>query len=512
MARWSSVQMASCEWSTDVKRVFLTLIFFMFGQLQTSAALAGNKDASLDTWMDKSLIPVIVSQLQEHPRFKDEVVRFVVLQDGKPTATTNSLALALRDRLQDAVIDQSGVRVGWQVDRQSYDRRHEQGRVDCTTSDVHYYIGLELNELRSGRFSVSVRALDIEQQSWVSGFGENWQGTLSTMQHRAYRQPGSDNAFLGQRTVPFDDNQTDLLAARLAHDLGCSLLREMSGEYVAQISSESSNEPNDTLQLISNNLAEYKALKITPGGSDSNSLIEARAHHIDDDLYQYWVTITPHDADSDMPTISASAYIYLQETFLSATPTRFLETGNDSALLRSLKIVSSNSKSLCKQSGYDRRHIYGREYGPDSGRCFALEAKTSTDAVVFFLYHQLNNGLVRLTGSSCSSRSNARIAREQQPLLYPLAAITSEPLSWLPGKNWESNPDADTFYAIASGDTKAARALSHHLEQLPTRCGQSVRPGLEGEELRLWFNALRDITAHWSSDIEWRSVRVKNVY
>jgi hypothetical protein len=498
-----------------MKPVRHTIAIFLIGQLISSVAIAASNEQSLDSWMDRSLIPAVVSQLQTHPRFSNEVVRFVVMQDGKPAAMTNSLALALRDRLQDAVIDQSGVRVGWQVDRQSFDRRSEQGRVDCTTSDVHYYIGLELEELRSGRFAVSVRALDVEQQSWVSGFGEYWQGTLSTMQHRAYRQPGSDNAFLGQRTVPFDDTQADLLAAKLAHDLGCSLLREMSGEYIAQLARDDSDSSNETLELISNNLAEYHALKILPSGTGANSLIEARAHQVDDDLYQYWVTITPSAADADMPTISASAYIYLEETFLAATPAQLPNANgvaSNSALFHSLKIVSSSNASLCKSSDSDSRQVYGREYGRASGQCFALQAQTNADAVVFFLYHQLSNGLVRLAGRDCASRSDARIARVGQPMSFPLALITSKPLAWLPGKDWVSDPDADTFYAVASSDTKAARALGHHFEQLPTRCGQSVRPGLDGEALRRWFAELRDITEHWSSAIEWRSVRVKNVY
>ena len=140
-------------------------LFVLFGcYLLLPQVAEGKNKPTLDAWMDGELIPSVVTQLASHPRFADEVVRFVIMQDGKPSAMTNSLALALRDRLQDAVIDQSGMRVGWQVDRQKFDRRYEQSRVDCTTSEVHYYIGLELEELRSGRFSVSVRALDVDDQ------------------------------------------------------------------------------------------------------------------------------------------------------------------------------------------------------------------------------------------------------------------------------------------------------------------------------------------------------------
>ena len=499
-----------------MRRFGQTLMILVTSTLALTSVHAASNKPTLDAWVDDSLIPSVVSQLKTHPRFNNEIVRFVVMQDGKPAATTNALALALRDRLQDAVIDQTDIRVGWQVDRQKFDRRSEQSRVDCTTGDVHYYIGLELEELRSGRFTVSVRALDIEQQNWISGFGDYWQGTLTTMQHRAWRQPRSDMAYLGQRTVPFEDTQTDLLAAQLAHDLGCSILRQMSGEYVATLSGNGNS--NETLSLVSNNLADYQALQITSNDTGTNSIIEARAHRVDDDLYQYWVTITPTDPESDMPTISASAYAYLQETFLPAVPATVAhssessEISDNSELIRSLKIVNTNSVSLCQGLVNDSRQVYGHDTNREPGQCLALEAQTGQDAVVFFLYHQLNNGLVRLADRECSSRSSARVARERQPLLLPLAVTTAMSLSWLPGNDWMIEPDADTFYAIASNNTKAARALGHHFEQLPKRCGSSVRPGLEGAELRQWFSELHAIADHWRTDIDWQSVRVKNVF
>jgi len=494
------------------------IVILLVGLLASSAALAASKKPALDDWMESSLIPSVVARLKTHPRFRNEIVRFVVMQDGKPSATTNTLAIALRDRLQDAVIDRSGIRVGWQVDRQNFDRRSEQSRVDCTTSDVHYYIGLELEELGGGRFAILVRALDVDQQSWISGFSEYWQGTLTTMQYRAYRQPASDQAYLGQRTVPFEDSQTDLLAAQLAYDLGCSLLREMSGEYVAQVSGDIRDPSNDTLALVSNNLADYKALKITANSSGTNSIIEARAHQVDNDLYQYWVTITPIAPDSAMPTISASAYIYLPETFLPASPSSYAQATKSSdvtrnaTLIRSLRIVSSNSASLCDTSTNGGRQVYGRNAGRVSRQCFALETRAGQDSVVFFLYHQVNNGLVRLAGQGCSARSDARIARQGEALLFPLSMHSASPPSWLPGKDWMIEPDADTFYAVASSNTKAARALGRHFEQLPMRCGGGVRPGLEGAELRRWFSELDAITQHWRSEIDWRSVRVKNVF
>lgn len=477
-----------------------------------SQAGAANGKATLDDWMDSTLIPSVVSQLRSHPRFQQQIVRFVVMHDGRPAAITNELALALRDRLQDAVLDQSGIRVGWQIDRQHFNRLNEQSQVDCTTSEVHYYIGLELEALRSGRFTVSVRALDVAEQSWVSGFGEFWQGTLTTLQHRAYRQAESDQSYLGQRTVPFAATQTDLLAAQLAHNLGCSLLRQMSGEYVAALSG-SSDASADTLALIGNNLAAYHALQILPDDAAINSIIEAKAHRIDNDLYQYWVTITPLQTDAALPTISASAYIYLADVFLPVAMAEITPNGDlpaASKLISTLEIVRLSNTSLCDATRTHGNYVVGRP--ASATHCFALQAQTQQDSVAFFLYHQLNNGLVRLGDRNCSQRTDARIARHGQLIHFPLPIDTSESASWLPGEGLEFSPNADTFYLVASSNTKAARALARHFEELPQRCGYAVRPGLEGQELRRWFRKFDAIATRWQAEIDWQSLRVRNVF
>jgi len=494
----------------------IVIALLMTGVAIPHAVAAGK--ATLDSWVDSDLIPSVVSQLESHPRFRNAIVRFVVIQDGKPSATTNALAIALRDRLQDAVVDQSSVRVGWQVGREKFDRHYEQNQVDCTTGDVHYYIGLELEELRSGHFSIAVRALDIEEQRWVSGFGEYWQGTLTTLQHRAFRQPDADQAYLGQRTVPFEETQTDLLAAQIANSLGCSLLRQMSGEYVAALSSDESTVASKTLTLVSNNLANYKALQITANDAGINAVIDAKAHHIDEDLYQYWVTITPLRADSDLATITASAYVYMTEKFLPASvenarvASSFDHSLRQTDLLDPLEIVRLQNRSFCDRQPGNSRHVYGRPASSEPAECYALQTQALEDSVVFFLYHQQNNGLVRLSDRDCPPRTNAHVARQGQALQFPLSIDTSGAPTWLPGGDWMLDPDTDTYYAVASSNTKAARALAKHIELLPRRCGVAMRPGMEDARLRRWFRELETIAEHWRSEIDWQSVRVRNVF
>ena len=106
----------------------------------------------------------------------------------------------------------------------------------------------------------------------------------------------------------------------------------------------------------------------------------------------------------------------------------------------------------------------------------------------------------------------ARVARANEEIQHPLPPDVLQSGDWSGADQWSVSPRADTYYVIAATDTKAARALSAHLEQLPQRCTASVRPGLEGDALRRWLEELTAITKHWSPAIDWRSLRVKDVY
>ena len=105
--------------------------------------------------------------------------------------------------------------------------------------------------------------------------------------------------------------------------------------------------------------------------------------------------------------------------------------------------------------------------------CVAMQVKTRQDAVVFFLHHQRNHGLVRLSDRECRQSTEARIARANETVDYalPLLSLTRDALS--PATAWQVDPEADTYYAIAVSDTKAARALfSPHPDRAYGACGQ----------------------------------------
>jgi hypothetical protein len=183
----------------------------------------------------------------------------------------------LRDRLRNSLADVPGIRIAWQPEQSALGTVN--GNIDCAKDDVHYFIGIELTEDRSGSLHVEVRALDIEDKTWVSGFSRSWRGPLSTPQRRLLRQPETDLSFRGHRGAPYEESQTDLLAAHLAHDLGCTLLRQTAAEYVVDAAElEANTNPtsgaSDMLELISNNLADYRAVQYSTTAGSANAVLE----------------------------------------------------------------------------------------------------------------------------------------------------------------------------------------------------------------------------------------------
>ncbi len=488
-------------------------VVLIFASANASAA---SYQADLERWISRDLTPYVIDQLTTQPRFKNEPIRFVVLADENPQSASSKLALSIRDRLRDSLAREAGVHIVWQGDVSLVDAS---SAIDCTKDQVNFYIGVEVVEDRGGLINVDVRALDILEKTWVAGFSKSWRGYLNNAQSRQLNQLEADRTFRGKRDAPFNESQFDLLAAHLAHELGCALLRQTAGEYVVTDSTEKPTDKAEAamLELVSNNLADFRALRFSPAAGDANAVIEGKAHQIDDELYQYWVTITPSEANSNLAVISASAYIRIRDKYAVASliPSVGVPIAkSDIGFLQPLKIVELRDAQSCAagQTDFQSSRVFNGRYSSSAFDCYALTTESSNDSVLFFLNHQLNNGLVRLSGQSCNSRTDARIARTNEPLRFVLPADSLMSDSWSVGDSWKLNPVKDTYYVIAASDTKAARALSQHIRQLPNRCSAAVRNGLEGYELRRWMDQFAAIAEHWKHAVDWQLIRVKNIY
>jgi len=501
-----------------MRLLYATVLGLLFAGYAADGQSA-SRNTDLDSWLTWDLMPYVRQQLTSHPRFRNESFRFVVMQDDSPQSEGSALAISIRDRLRDSLIDVPGIRITWQADQPGVGLAAGFSGLDCTKNQASYFIGIELHERSTGQLNVNVRALDTGERSWVPEFGRDWKGAANDSERRRLRVIEPDPTFRGERYAPWDDSETDLMAAHLAYELGCSLLRQTAGEYVlAEMrSGPQSTTPNPLVELVGNNLAGIPSLQFSSTAESSNATIEGKAHQIDNDLYQYWVTITPKDGTSELIALSADTYIRIPNKYTAATliPEAIYELSRiEDGFLASLRIVQLSHQRMCLS---DSRGVAntansgaGRRYTAED--CYALQLQSNDDAVVFFLNHQLNNGLVRLADNYCSERSTARIAKSNQDLRFPLPLESLRSGSWSVSNSWSLHPEKDTYYALASSNSKAARALARHIEILPSRCSASIRGGLEGAELRRWLEELSEIVDYWESEIDWQSIRVRNVY
>jgi len=489
-------------------------------------------ERNLDRWFDHELVPFVTDQLVEHPRFKGETVMFVVLEDNAPASVSNALTLSLRDRLLDAALNTAGVSIGWRQGGTPAARTTE--AIDCTRDDVHYYIGLELSRHLDGTYGVTVRALDLEDRNWVTGFNKAWKGQLSTVQRRAVRESLDDKTFRGARDVPFAADETDLLAAHLAHELSCALHREITGSYVVatDMDSETADSISATAELVGNNLAGQDALELTNDNERVNALLSGKAHRIDDALFQYWLTVTPTDPDDELSTLSTSAYVLMpgyrladedsgeppaaapdlsdtKPNAMRASAAISIPSASDDPLLGPLKIFESNSSAACGNS--INPDVRRTTYSASQGACSLLAANTRRDGIVFVLEHQANYGMVRLGGPACRERTSPHVVTRGQLMRYPIPYTSLGSSQSRETPEWLVTPDVDTYYAIAITDARAARQFANHFDELPLRCSGSLRPGLTNNALHRWLDEFAMLAARHAGHVDWRAIEVKDV-
>ena len=319
--------------------------------------------------------------------------------------------------------------------------------------------------------------------------------------------------FVGSRDLPFTLAQTDLLASHLAHQLSCTLKKRVEDDYVVSVDliEAPANGLEGTVELISNNLANRQALTLSTEKDATNAILSGKAHRIDGLLHQYWVTVTPSRETEQIAALSASAYVVLPEAVerparrpaappaVAASKPRMpppvsIPNAGNNPLISALQITAPLSRSDCG------RHS-----------CSILQTEARVDSIVFFLEHQANHGLVRLADAECRNRTSARIARSGQALRFPIARTTTSSRNWSETFEWDLAPDLDTYYAVVVTDAKVARRIANHMDRLPMRCSEALRPGLEDRELQSWLNGFAMLTADASEHIDWRAIEVRNV-
>ena len=451
-----------------------SLLIVILALLASSDALA--KPRGAEAWVALTVAPALSRELSTHPRFRGEAIRVVVFEDDRPAASSSVFALSLRDRLANSIFDTPGIRMA--AEREADDR------LDCTRSEVDYFIGLQIAYLGNDEYRIDLRTLDVADKSWVTGFDLTWQGRLSQSQLEDLDKPRTDPWFRGARSAPYADDQADLLAADLARDLACASMRQTHGEYVVLLGADPDDPLASTTELVRNNLASLASLQFTDDPARANAVMHGQSHTVDSGLTQFWTTIAPIETGSELPTLSASAYLRYEPV----EPDPFASLLSTQTVLAGATLVDTDSNGV------------------------AMQARLKRDAVVFFLNHQVSHGLVRLADRDCRSRPGARVLRADDTLQQLLPVMKLEPDAASPIRGWSLQPQADTYYAIAVSDSETAHLLSRLIRELPQRCTRAVRFGLRDAALEHWLARFADIVTGRRAHVDWQAIQVRNVY
>jgi len=448
--------------------------------------------SALDDWVDDDLLPAVDETLTTHARFKGESVRFVVFDDDAPAAASNALAVALRDRLAAAAVASGGIRIA-----SSGNGVLPGQAIDCARADADYLVGVEVSRDIGNAASVVVRALDVRENAWVSGFVFDWHGRLDRGELLAMAAPAVDESRRGARAVPFDAHESDLLARHLAWDIACQSLRETNGDYIvdtATLASETGDPQwQRILELARQHIAAHSAIGLTADGEQTTAKLVGKAHAIGNGLYQYWLTILPADAGADLDTLSASAYVRVG-------PERAMADQPATSVRDALAVPGARN---------DR--VLGPLSVAHGANGDLLRTTARADAIVFSIQFKPGLGMMRLGDRNCNPRTIARIVRAGEQLALPVADRRTGSRDATEILQWRIVPTRNTYFTIAISDSRLARRVASHVDRLPLNCGSSIPAGLRDAALLDWLDRFVELTDDGARHVAWRAIEIRDV-
>ena len=506
---------------------FLFTAFLLTGCTTMSSAPStynDKREQALNEWVDTELAPYLAEQLSSHPRFRGEPVLLVSMSGADVTPDIDELSESIRDQIHSELLNAQGVHLIWRPTVKPWQHHRSLAKVDCDDNrQVHYFIGIDTKLTPEGDLRVAVRALDVEAQSWVSGFGKQWRGDASSRHTRALARRHTDEYLRGLRVLPFEDAQSDLLAAYLATNLSC-LVRQLGTDEILIYPEPLAKSPETlhrTLDLVGNYLARFREVRVTKKRSEANFVLRGEAHDIHDGLYQLWALVESADNGEHLQGADTEAYVKVQPArarpvaattvvpapipsavpVAPSTPSVVPQPLARKTVLSDLRLMRPRHPRVCGSS----RGLPPGSWVPTRyevltpNACFAIEFDIEQDAYVFLLKHDSNGGIERMLSNLCNGYGRA--FSRGVTLRYPRPRGTRIPY----------RPSEETFYAIAARDARASRSVADHLARLADPCERWLSRAIHQAEFETWLHDLRRLTVAYPGEIEWRALRVRHI-
>jgi hypothetical protein len=438
--------------------------------LATPSALFAAGD--LDGWFEDEIAPWLTEQARTHPRFKGEPIRVTVFKGDDEAAKPDLLSVRLAARLDERFSRAPGVRLAWRPTLPEAVPGRTSGAPDCRGSDERYLIVIDAMRFGPARAQVRVRALDLGDRTWVPGFTRVWQGRLSAEQSRQLGASGSRLELKGTRALPFDSDEQDLLAGRVAHRIACQLLAHPAQRPSLWPENGTVTDGAAALPgMIARELARYGVVTMADGREEADLLLSVDWTGPDAGPERVWVAVTPGRKETDLP--SARVSLYARTT--PARPTLAAEPGSEAV---SLEILAEPCRAAERCAG--ARPDDGSSSGGLAMRIRAVSRGLDrVDALVV----APDGSLARLDPFACRTGARRR---------------SGDDAPWL----GVTGPDVAVF-AIGAAGADAVRALVRETRRIPAECtGRRLR----GAAMRGWLSDVGRRLARYDEAIVWRAL------
>ena len=486
-------------------------------------------EASLDLWLENDLIPYLLQQFGQHPRFKAEPILLVRMQGDIVKPRIDDLTGRIRGKIIDALLKAPGIELAWRPAVQPW--QHHQRLEDVTCGEYrknHYFIGIDcgLTRLRRNLY-VKVRALNLAEQKWVTGFGRAWEGQPTQRQLAALDREHPDEYLRGLRPLPFSDRQPDLLAAYLARNLSCLLRQaETIDDPVVYVENPAGHTPQaikTALNLVGNYLARFREVEVTDDPGRANVTVIAAIHNIHQDLHQVWVSARHRPHKTYLAGAETEAYVlidgqppaYGPGTQPPGSPDPLhLHAATGPELISSFDLITPINSGICETARPWQNGL--RRVMPDdhisSGGCLAVEMNLMSPAFVFLVSQDAKGELTRMFPSECRGLShNDALLHPGKRFQFPSPADPGAGLLELGGPT-----GMERVYAIAITRPNLADRFAARLDEIQGLCrpGQkfpnnflSGHSGSPHARIQHWQDYLNRLAMNNPGFIQWREIR-----
>ena len=518
----------------------LAALLAMFCGLMILAACAGHQPhrgaerdihgQALADWLDEALIPHLRQQLGQHPRFKGQPLLLVRMHNDDVQPHIDELTDHLRAKIVDALVAEPGLDIYWRPATRPH--QHHQRLTDIRCGEnrkINYYIGIDcrLNNLEQ-QLEVRVRALNLAEHKWVSGFGRSWRGPPTAAQRAALKREHPDAYLRGLRPLPFADNQPDLLASYLAHNLSCLFQQGEADDLLVHVAAPSAASPaffKTTLKLVGQYLARFREVEVTEDADRANVVVTPAIHSIHQNMYQIWIAAMDQRQNKYLPGAETEAYVLIEppqqrlKADVHQDPLPDVAPFDQPAerhrpLFSSFDVIAPTDPKVCAtdrhwQTGFRRLNTGARL---PTGSCLAVEIRLAFPAHLFLMGQDARGDLTRLFPSRCQDfESIGPILESGRLFQFPPLRGAGQRVLELAGA-----PGVERIYAIAVTAPDLADRLGYQLDRLQGMCtpGRRFPDNLSARGRRQsygridrWQQYLKQLATQYPTKLQWREFR-----